>query len=350
MKNGDFRNVMRPSYQFRLGKYTDTRSDVASGFRPYLAFAMFMNYNESGMSHEDYQVRKQRIRSITLWGALINLLLMLLKLVSGAFLRSTALIADGIHSLSDLATDFVVLVGSRLSNRPADETHPYGHQKFETLAGVFVSVVLIAVSAGLIWSAAQSIVAGKVVFPGFMVLVIAGISVVSKEVIFRLTRAVAKSNHSASLYANAWHHRSDAFSSVAVLIGGIVGLLGWGFADQAATIVVGFMILGVGGKLLYEGLVELTEHSADKESLRVIKGILEAEESIAGWHALRTRKLGGELFVDLHILVNPQLSIQAGHDISLRIERRIQHQLSKPVNTLIHIDPEGIEETGELPA
>jgi cation diffusion facilitator family transporter len=309
-----------------------------------------MVYNESGMSHQDYEVRKQRIRSITLWGALLNILLMVLKLASGALVRSTALIADGIHSLSDLATDLVVLVGSRLSNRPADETHPYGHQKFETLAGVFVSVVLIVVSAGLIWTAAQSIVAGKVVFPGGMVLVVAGVSVISKEVIFRLTRAVAKNSHSASLYANAWHHRSDAFSSVAVLVGGIAGLLGWGFADQAATVVVGFMILGVGGKLFYEGLVELTEHSADKESLQVIKEILEAEESISGWHALRTRKLGGELFVDVHILVDPDLSVRSGHDISLRIERHIQHRLSKPVNTLIHTDPEGIEETGEQPA
>ncbi len=311
---------------------------------------MLMDYNESHMSHEDYKLRKQRIRSITLWGALLNVLLMLLKLVSGALIRSTALIADGIHSLSDLATDFVVLVGSRLSNRPADETHPYGHQRFETLAGVFISVVLIVVSAGLIWSAAHSIMEGEVFFPGALVLVIAGISVVSKEILFRLTRVAAKSSHSASLYANAWHHRSDAFSSVAVLIGGIMGLLGWGIADQTATIVVGFMILGVGGKLLYEGLVELTEHSADKESLQVIKDILEAEESISGWHALRTRKLGGELFVDLHILVDPDLSVRSGHDISLRIEQRIQHQLSKPVNTLIHIDPEGIVEAGEMTA
>jgi cation diffusion facilitator family transporter len=296
------------------------------------------------MSHEDYRIRKKRIRSVTLWGALLNFLLMLIKIFVGLLIRSSSLIADGVHSLSDLATDFIVLLSSRLSNRPADETHPYGHQKFETLAVVFVAAVLMAVSAGLVWSAIHSIVQGEIGFPGAWVLVIAAISVFSKEFLFRMTRVVAKATHSASLYANAWHHRSDAMSSVAVLIGAVAGLLGWGHADHAAAAVVGFMILGVGGKLLYEGLVELTEHSADKESLQVIHKILGEETDIRGWHALRTRKLGGELFVDLHILVDGDLNVNQAHDICVGIEKRIQHSLSKPVNVLIHIDPEGVIE------
>ena len=296
------------------------------------------------MTHDTFRARDRRIRSITLWGAFLNLSLLLIKLVFGLLIRSSALVADGIHSLSDLATDFVVLLSSRFSNRPADETHPYGHQKFDTLAAVFVAVILIAVSGGLIWSAARSLLRGEGTFPGPLVLVIAGISVVSKEFIFQITRRVAKKTNSPSLYANAWHHRSDAFSSVAVLLGGITGLLGWSLADLAATVVVGLMILGVGLKIFYEGLVELTEHSADKGSLEIIKKILSTEPEICGWHALRSRKFGGELFVDLHILADSQLTVWQGHDISLKIEQRIHSELSKPVNVLIHIDPDTIKD------
>ncbi|MGB2907831.1 MAG: cation diffusion facilitator family transporter [Candidatus Aminicenantaceae bacterium] len=295
------------------------------------------------MTQDIYRERDRRIRSITLWGALLNLLLMALKIVAGIFIRSTALIADGIHSLSDLATDFVVILSSRLSNRPADDTHPYGHQRFDTLAAVFVSVVLMVVSGGLIWTASQSMLKGEGHFPGALVLVIASMSVISKEVIFQLTRTVAKKTHSASLYANAWHHRSDALSSIAVLAGGIAGLLGWAMADLAATMVVGFMILGVGLKIFYQGMVELTEHSADHDSIKAIEEILTAEEEICGWHALRTRKLGGELFVDLHVLVDAKLTVRESHDITLRIEEPIKARLSKPVNVLIHIEPDSLE-------
>jgi cation diffusion facilitator family transporter len=296
------------------------------------------------MTHDSYRARDRRIRSITLWGGFLNLLLMLLKIVFGLFLRSTALIADGIHSLSDLATDFVVLVGSRLSNRPADESHPYGHQKFETVSAVLIALILLAVSGGLIWTAFRALLKGEGSFPGPLVLVIAGISVVSKEIVFQLTRRIATETRSASLYANAWHHRSDALSSVAVLLGGFASILGWHLADLAATIVVGFMILGVGIKIFYDGMVELTEHSADHESIDIIKGILSSQSEIKGWHALRTRKLGGELFVDLHVLLDSQMNIQDGHEISLKIEKEIQGRLSKPANVLIHIDPDTVKQ------
>ncbi len=295
------------------------------------------------MTHDVYRERDRRIRSVTLWGALLNFLLMALKIVTGIFIRSTALIADGIHSLSDLVTDFVVILSSRLSNRPADDTHPYGHQRFETLAAVFVSAVLMVVSGGLIWTAARDILKGEGHFPGAWVLVIAAMSVVSKEAIFQITRKVAKKTHSAALYANAWHHRSDALSSIAVLAGGIAGLLGWAMADLAATIVVGFMILGVGLKIFYQGMVEFTEHSADQDSIKAIEEILTAEDVICGWHALRTRKLGGELFIDLHVLVDAKLTVRESHDITLRIEEQIKARLSKPVNVLIHIDPDTVE-------
>jgi len=210
--------------------------------------------------------RERKIRSITLWGILANIFLIAVKVFSGVLIQSSALIADGFHSLSDLATDFVVLVGVRLSNRPPDEAHPYGHKRFETLATQVVGLILLVVGFGFIWKAGTTIFRGEENFPGGMMLVVAGISVIVKEILFIMTRKISKETYSTALFANAWHHRSDSLSSGAVLIGGVASLLGWGYADQVATIIVGLMIIGVAGKILYEGLIEITEHSADKES------------------------------------------------------------------------------------
>jgi len=284
--------------------------------------------------------RKKRMRSVTLWGILINIILMVLKFSIGAIFRSAALIADGVHSLSDLATDFIVLISTRYSNRPPDETHPYGHKKIETVASQLIAVILMLVSFLLIWSSFEAIIKGKENFPGVAILIVAILSVFMKEFIFRLTRKAARDTHSASLYANAWHHRSDALSSVAVLFGGSAGLLGWGIADQAAAMMVGFMVLGVSMKIFYQGLIELMEHAADSETLQIIKGVLDKEQRIAGWHALRTRKLGGELFLDFHICMDSDLSVKESHDVSDDIEQKIQKRLYIPVNILIHIDPD----------
>lgn len=292
------------------------------------------------MTIESHSERDRQIRTVTLWGGLLNIVLMAIKVVSGFLVSSSALVADGIHSLSDLATDFIILVSSRVSNRPADKTHPYGHKRFETLAAQVIAMVLFVVSIGLIWSAARSILQEERYFPGPVVLIIALISVFSKEIIFRITRKVSRATQSASLYANAWHHRSDALSSVAVLIGGIASLFGWGMADQAATIVVGFMIMAVSVKILYEGLIELSEHSADEKSIQTIESILSDNKDISEWHALRTRRVGGELFIDLHILVDPDLSVQTSHDMATKIEKQIKDAIAKPVNILIHIEPD----------
>ena len=284
--------------------------------------------------------RQKKIRSITLWGVLLNIFLMALKLVSGILIRSSALIADGVHSLSDLATDFVVLIGARLSSRPADKTHPYGHGKLDTIASILIAMVLLAISFGLIWSAGLAIYQRKLNYPGYMLLVVAFVSVISKEILFFVTRRISRITQSTVLYANAWHHRSDSLSSLAVLIGGVASLLGWGSADQVATIVVGFMIIGVAGKILFDGLLELSEHSADSESIQKIEDVLSKEAGISSWHALRTRKLGAELFIDVHVLVDPALSVQKSHDISMKIEGKIKKELSNPSNILVHIEPD----------
>ena len=284
--------------------------------------------------------REKKIRTITLWGSLLNVVLMALKIISGLLIKSSALVADGFHSLSDLVTDFLVLLGTKLSSRPADETHPYGHKKFETISSQLMALILFAIGVGFILSSGGAIIRHEHNFPGVIVLIVAVISVFSKEVLFYKTRKVSRETESAALYANAWHHRSDSLSSVAVLLGGAASLFGWGHGDQMATLVVGFMICGVGAKIFYECVIELTETSADKESIQTISQILSEQTDIAAWHALRTRSLGRELFLDVHICVNPWLSVQEGHDISHRLESEIKKKLSKPVNILVHIEPD----------
>ncbi|MFC2166477.1 cation diffusion facilitator family transporter [Acidobacteriota bacterium] len=284
--------------------------------------------------------REKKIRTITLWGSLLNAVLMTIKIISGLLIQSSALIADGFHSLSDLITDFLVLLGTKLSSRPADKTHPYGHKKFETLASQLMALILIAIGIGFILSSGGAILRHEHNFPGVFVLIVAVISVISKEVLFYKTRKVSRETESAALYANAWHHRSDSLSSVAVLLGGVVSLFGWGHGDQVATIVVGFMICGVGAKIFYDCVIELADTAADNESIQIISKILSEQTEISTWHALRTRKLGGELFLDVHICVDPGLSVQEGHDISNRLESEIKQKLSNPVNILVHIEPD----------
>ena len=292
--------------------------------------------------------RIKKIRTITLWGSLLNVVLTVLKIISGLLIKSSALVADGFHSLSDLVTDFLVLVGTKLSSRPADQTHPYGHKKFETIVSQLMALFLFAIGVSFIVSSGRAIIRHEHNFPGFIVLLVALLSVFSKEVLFYKTRKVSCETESPALYANAWHHRSDSLSSVAVLLGGVAGLFGWGHGDHMATVVVGFMICGVGAKIFYESVIELTETAADKESVQTISEILSEHLDIETWHALRTRKLGGELFLDVHICVDPGLSVQEGHEISNRLEIKIKEKLSQPVNILVHIEPEETKQDDKI--
>jgi cation diffusion facilitator family transporter len=292
------------------------------------------------MTHLNREKRGHQIRRITIRALAVNCFLMAIKIVVGLLVRSTALVADGVHSVSDLATDLAVLAGARFANRPADASHPYGHGKFESLTSIFIAILLLLASSGLIWSAGLAIYRHERSFPGFWVLVVAAVSVIFKESMFHFTLRVSRAVHSSVLHANAWHQRSDALSSVAVLAGGAAALLGWGYADHAATILVGLMIVGVAVKILYDSLVDLTDHAADRETVEKIKGVLDGERNYCSWHALRTRRIGGELFLDLHILCDPDMSVRESHSIANRIEQKIKGAMPNPVNILIHIEPD----------
>ncbi len=269
----------------------------------------------------------------------INIFLSTIKILAGIIVKSVALIADGIHSISDLATDVTVLVSSKAARRPADISHPYGHGKIETIGTLLIGLILLIVGGGIGWSAVHSLYHGEKFFPGPIVAIVAFVSVVAKELLFQFTQKLAKRIHSSSLYANAWHHRSDALSSVAVLIGGGLSLVGFGFGDHLAGLVVGIMIMAVAGKILFDGIKELSEHAIDRESIKIIEQTLNNHSEVSLWHKLRTRKIGAELFVDVHIHVDPNLSVFESHKFTKEIEKSIQEQLPLPVNILIHVEP-----------
>ncbi len=291
------------------------------------------------MDQTDLSQDQKKINSITIWGMVINIILSAIKILAGIIVKSVALIADGIHSLSDLVTDVAVLVSSKAARRPADISHPYGHGKIETIGTQVIGLILLIVGGGIGWSAVHSLYHHEKFFPGPAVAIIALLSVIVKELLFQFTQKLAKQIYSSSLYANAWHHRSDAFSSVAVLIGGGLSLVGFGYGDQIAGLVVGIMIIAVAGKILFDGIKELSEHAIDRATIAIIEQSLNNHQEVNLWHKLRTRKIGAELFVDVHIHVDPGLSVYESHRLTKEIETSIQEQLPLPVNILIHVEP-----------
>ncbi|MCK5245991.1 cation transporter [Candidatus Bipolaricaulota bacterium] len=277
---------------------------------------------------------------ITLIGIVGNALLLGLKLLFGFISGSAGLIADGIHSASDMATDLAVLGGMHLGRREADADHPYGHGRFETLAGGIVAGVLILVGGFIAWEAVAALRGGVENFPGIPVLVIAPISIVVKEWLYRRTIRVARDVDSAALHANAWHHRSDAMSSIAVLAGGIGGLVGWGQADYLAGLIVGLMVVAAGGRTLFVVLHEITEGGLSCDEIANIESTIESVDGMREWHYLRTRRVGRETFVDLHVLVDPRLSIVEAHRISADVEGALHRACRRPANVTVHIEPD----------
>ncbi len=286
-----------------------------------------------------------QIKSVTKIAVITNIILFVIKMPVGFFSGSMALIADGIHSLSDVTTDLAVLIGVYFGAKEPDRKHPYGHGRVETFSAMFIAVVLAVVGGGIIWKASLSIAKAHsareyIRQMGWVVFWAALLSVVVKELLYRISKKVAVKTNSTSLYANAWHHRTDALSSIAVVIG-FVTMRWWGYVygDQVAAIVVGLLIILVGVKIIGDCLRELTEGAVDQGTIEHIKHIINVNSSIRHWHKLRTRTVGREVFLDLHILVDPDLNVAAAHEIAESLESALHEQITRPVNITVHIEP-----------
>jgi len=292
------------------------------------------------MNDEKNKTASRLIKSLTYWSLAANTGLFVLKIVVGLVFGSMALVADALHSLSDSATDVVVYLGHYFGSKEPDKEHPYGHGRIETFSSGVVGLILVLVGVGMIIHAGQDIAKNHVSQPSAAVLIVAFVSVFIKEILYQFTVRAAKLSHSSALYANAWHHRSDAFSSVAVVLGVAGMYFQFTFGDQVAAIVVGLMIMMVGFKVLRNCLSELAESAVDLDTLELIEGTIKSDSKIQDYHKLRTRSVGREIFLDLHILVDPTLNVEAAHNIAESLEKSIDDRLTCPVNITIHVEPD----------
>jgi cation diffusion facilitator family transporter len=282
----------------------------------------------------------KQIMKVTWLGIYINFALVAAKIITGFLVASMAMVADGFHSLSDLLTDFAIMIGVKISSKEPDDEHPYGHSWAENFITVLTAIPLAIAGGYMVIKAVHSIADHNVNKIGWPVLIVALIAVVLKEYSFAVTKKVAVRLSSSMLYANAWDHRSDALSSLAVAIGAVASMLGFAYADQIAAIIVGIMIVWVAVKILSDSAGQFTARAVDESTSRQIKQIISSQSQIRDWHKLRTRVVGRELFMDLHILVDPQLSITEAHDIAESLENEMHTQISQPVNITVHIEPD----------
>jgi cation diffusion facilitator family transporter len=292
------------------------------------------------------QLRARTIYRTTLLGSGVNFLLVLLKFWAGLAGHSAAMIADAVHSLSDFATDVVVMFFVRISSKPVDKSHEYGHGKFETLATALIGAALFAVGLGLLWGSFLSIwqVAQGAVLPrpGLWALVAALGSILLKELLYQYTVRVARRCQSPVMEANAWHHRSDALSSIGTAVGiGGAWLLGnrWTVLDPLAAFVVSIFILRVAVKLVGPCLDELLEKSLPESVEHEIEDIVLSVEGVSQPHHLRTRRIGNNVAIEMHVRMNGQMKLCDAHDKASQVERKLKERFGEHSHVGIHVEP-----------
>lgn len=296
--------------------------------------------------HNRTDNRLRAIYRVTCVGLIVNLVLAAGKLVAGLVGRSGAMIADAVHSISDLITDVVVLVFAKLSAKPQDATHPFGYGKYETLATVIISLFLGFVGAGILWDSARAIlraVQGELLpRPGLIALIAAVVSIVVKELLYRYTVREGQRLDSSSVVANAWHHRSDALTSVATLIGiGGALLLGphWSVLDPLAAVVVSGFIVKAAFSLMKPGIDELLEKSLPEDQIAEIASIIGSVPGVIAFHRLRTRRIGANIAIDTHVKMDGGISLRNAHEIASEIESLLKKKYGAATYIGIHMEP-----------
>ena len=302
-----------------------------------------MNFTDLADDPEDSQhTPAERMAAATrsTWVSVgVNLVLTAVQISIGIFSKSQALIADGIHSLSDLVSDFVVLFAGHHSKKDADEEHPYGHHRFETAASMVLGLLLLGVGLGMLWSAFLKLQSPNTVAQVHIVaLWVAGGALLTKELLFRYMLSVAKRVKSSMLVANAWHARSDAASSLVVGVGIIGSLAGYPILDPIAALIVGLMVTRMGWGFTWDAMHDLMDRSVNEVEVAAIQTTLLGTPGVMGVHEVRTRKMGDMIVVDAHLEVEPTLSVEAGHDIAVEARQRVL-QRHRVLGLMTHLDP-----------
>ena len=290
--------------------------------------------------------RRRDIYRVTAGGSIVNFLLLLFKFVAGIVGGSAAMIADAVHSLSDFVTDVVVILFVRISGKPCDEGHDFGHGKYETLASVFIGVMLLCVGIGILWTGTEKIISvcqGKVLDqPGTIAFVAAIVSILAKELLYQWTARVGRRVESAAVVANAWHHRSDALSSIgtAIGIGGAI-LLGenWRVLDPVAAVIGSLLIIRVAVKLIVPSLQELLEHSLPQDEEDFIRQVILSEPGVTDPHNLRTRRIGNNRAIDVHFRMDGSTPLEVAHRATRNIENKLREKFGKQTFITTHVEP-----------
>lgn len=290
--------------------------------------------------------REKEIERVTLWGGAINVALTAFKFVAGICGHSAAMLADAIHSLSDFVTDIIVLAFVHISSKPEDTDHPYGHGKYETMATTLIGVALFAVAVGIFIEGVEKIAlwakGGVLTMPGRLALWAALVSIVLKELIFQYTIFKAKKLDSQALRANAWHHRSDALSSIGAALGiggALIGGERWAVLDPIASIAVAAIIVKVAVDLIKNGFQDLMEHSLPPEVEGEIMNIVRSVPDVVEPHALHTRRIGNQYAIELHVRMNGDMPLRQAHAKADEIERRLKAQYGEHTHISVHVEP-----------
>jgi cation diffusion facilitator family transporter len=297
----------------------------------------------SSTAGPDFENKRQvsEIRRVTLVGLVINVALSALKFAAGILGNSQAVLADAVHSLSDTATDVAVLVGVKFWSKPPDECHPYGHRRIEFLVTIFIGLLLAVVALGLSYNALATLHEVQTRPPGAIAFFAAVVSIISKELLYRWTITKGREIKSTALIANAWHHRSDGLSSIpaAVAVAGAALVPRLSFLDHLGAIVVSMFILQAAWKIVRPSVEQLVDRGAPEEICRGIEQLAFATPGVQDVHAIRTRHIGSGIEVDLHVLVDPTLSVEEGHEISEEVKRRLIEYVSDVVDVVVHLEP-----------
>jgi cation diffusion facilitator family transporter len=275
---------------------------------------------------------------VTLVGTASNLLLSIIKLIGGIIGNSAALVADAVHSISDLLTDVIVLITLKIGQKPKDDNHPYGHGKVESLGTTAIGFFVISAGLGLAYEAWDIIQSGAPRSPELLAAGIALISIFIKEWLFRYTRSVGKKSSSSILLANAWHHRSDAISSIAALIGIIGSMAGFPVLDPIAAAMVSFMIIKVGYELTLGGFRDLMDTALNEKDTQKLQTTIDDISGVIKSHDLRTRKIGEGILMDVHIQVDSDLTVTEGHEVGERVRRQLIKNYPNTQDVLVHVD------------
>jgi cation diffusion facilitator family transporter len=281
------------------------------------------------------------VQRVTLCGIVVNILLAILKFTVGIVGGSQAIVADAIHSVSDTTTDLAVLFGVHFWTAPADDKHPYGHWRIETIITALIGLSLGALAIGISYDALTSIQSDTATSPGLIALLGAVVSIVAKELLYQWTVQVGTRTRSAAVVANAWHHRTDALSSIPAALAVILARRGpnWAFADHVGAVIVSLFVLHAAWRITSKAMSELTDRGVPPNTKRVIEQVATAVDGVDSVHAIRTRKLGPGIYLDLHVLVDGDLSVRQGHDISEAVKQALLEEGPEILDAVVHLEP-----------